>query len=68
MDTIQDQQTLQSKQRLRNEINRQVEAFLHNGGRIEVVKEPSHFDNNRQIGHWPAATELALSPGSPGEL
>ncbi len=64
MRTSEDQQNLQSKQRLRMEINSQIETYLHNGGRIEVLGDIPEGQALRQIRHWPAATDLALAAGS----
>ena len=61
MHTSQEQENLQAKARLRIEISNQVEAFLHRGGRIEVLNNmPNHSD--KKIGHWPAATEVGITP------
>lgn len=60
MRTIQQLDTVQSKQRQRIEISNHVEDFLHKGGRIEVVAEPSLCNNSARPGHRPAAAELAL--------
>ncbi|CAA0125533.1 Uncharacterised protein [Halioglobus japonicus] len=68
MHTTQDHENLQSKQRLRIEISNQVEAFLHSGGTIEVLKQLPEYDSCRQIGHWPAATELSIAPNIAGDF
>jgi hypothetical protein len=49
-----------SKQRLRAEISHQVAAFLHQGGRIEIVDKQSHAGNSMRMVHRPASAELSL--------
>jgi hypothetical protein len=67
MHTSQEQDNLQAKARLRIEISNQVEAFLHGGGRIEVLNTlPDH--TNKKIGHWPAATEVGFTPSISAEF
>mgnify|MGYP006352140527 CR=1 FL=1 len=62
MRTNQPQDTVQfdSKQRLRNEISNQIEAFLHKGGRIEIVEKQSHVSNSLRMVHRPASAELSM--------
>lgn len=62
MRTIQPQNTVQfdSKQRLRNEISNQIEAFLHKGGRIEIVDKQSHVSSSLRMVHRPASAELSM--------
>ena len=60
MRATQNEDTVQSKQRLRTEISSHVEDFLHNGGRIEVVQVSSHIGISAKTSHRPVAVDLAL--------
>lgn len=59
MRAIQQQDGVQSKQRLRAEISIQTEAFLHKGGRIEIVEKPSLAGHSLRMVHRPASAELS---------
>jgi SutA RNAP-binding domain len=67
MRTTQLQDNFRCKERLRSEICRQIEEFLHNGGRIEVVHEVAQTDKHGGIVYRPATAHYDLSPILSGE-
>ncbi len=53
-----------SKQRLRVDIDKHIQDFLDQGGRIEVVSQLAAPSANTRLGWWPEAVEIIHLPST----
>ncbi len=57
-----------SKQRLRVELNNDIEDFLHKGGSIEVLSGLTELSAGARLHRWPAAAETVSLQGQDTDL